>query len=33
MNKDLTHLMKITDRFSKIGSENKLTHENNNEVV
>jgi len=33
MNKDLTHLMKITDRFSKIGSETPLTPENINEVV
>lgn len=33
MNKDLTHLMKIVDRFSKIGSETPLTPENINEVV
>ena len=33
MNKDLTHLMKITDRFSKIGSETPLTPANINEVV
>ncbi len=25
MNKDLSHLMKIVDRFSKIGSETPLT--------
>lgn len=33
MQKDLTHLMKIVDRFSKIGSETPLTPENINEVV
>ena len=33
MNKDLSHLMKIVDRFSKIGSETPLTPENINEVV
>ncbi len=33
MNKDLTHLMKIVDRFSKIGSETPLTLANINEVV
>ncbi len=33
MNKDLTHLMKIVDRFSKIGSETPLTSANINEVV
>ena len=33
MNKDLTHLMKIVDRFSKIGSETPLTPANINEVV
>ena len=33
MNKDLTHLMKIVDRFSKIGSETPLTTANINEVV
>ncbi len=33
MNKDLTHLMKIVDRFSKIGSETPLTPANVNEVV
>ena len=31
MNKDLSHLMKIVDRFSKIGSETPLTPENINE--
>ncbi len=33
MQKDLTHLMKIVDRFSKIGSETPLTPTNINEVV
>ncbi len=33
MNKDLTHLMKIVDRFSKIGSETPLTPANINEAV
>lgn len=33
MNKDLAHLMKIVDRFSKIGSETPLTAANINEVV
>ena len=33
MNKDLTHLMKIVDRFSKIGSETPLSVESLNEVV
>ncbi len=33
MNKDLSHLMKIVDRFSKIGSETVLTPNNINEVV
>ncbi len=33
MNKDLTHLLKIVDRFSKIGSDTQLTHANINEVV
>ena len=33
MQKDLTHLMKIVDRFSKIGSETTLTVANVNEVV
>ena len=33
MNKDLQHLMKIVDRFSKIGSETVLTANNVNEVV
>ena len=33
MNKDLTHLMKIVDRFSKIGSETTLAPANINEVV
>lgn len=33
MNKDLAHLMKIVDRFSKIGSETPLTPTNINEVV
>ena len=33
MNKDLTHLMKIVDRFSKIGSETVLSPNNVNEVV
>ena len=33
MNKDLQHLMKIVDRFSKIGSETVLTANNGNEVV
>ena len=33
MNKDLQHLMKIVDRFSKIGSETVLTPSNVNEVV
>ncbi len=33
MNKDLTHLMKIVDRFSKIGSETTLEPANINEVV
>ncbi|MBR5808312.1 MAG: HAMP domain-containing histidine kinase [Alistipes sp.] len=33
MQKDLTHLMKIVDRFSKIGSETPLTTESLNEVV
>ncbi len=33
MSKDLAHLMKIVDRFSKIGSETQLTMMNINEVV
>ena len=33
MQKDLTHLMKIVDRFSKIGSETQLSVESLNEVV
>ena len=33
MDKDLTHLMKIVDRFSKIGSETPLSPANVNEVV
>ena len=33
MNKDLAHLMKIVDRFSKIGSEAVLTPNSVNEVV
>ncbi len=33
MGKDLTHLMKIADRFSKIGSETPLNPANINEVV
>lgn len=33
MQKDLTHLMKIVDRFSKIGSETVLAAANINEVV
>lgn len=33
MSKDLAHLMKIVDRFSKIGSETQLTEMNLNEVV
>ena len=33
MQKDLAHLMKIVDRFSKIGSETPLTIESLNEVV
>lgn len=33
MSKDLTHLMKIVDRFSKIGAETQLTNTNVNEVV
>ncbi len=33
MNKDLSHLMKIVDRFSKIGSETPLAVANINEVV
>lgn len=33
MGKDLAHLMKIVDRFSKIGSETMLTATNINEVV
>ena len=33
MNKDLAHLMKIVDRFSKIGSDTPLTPQNINEVV
>ena len=33
MSKDLAHLMKIVDRFSKIGSETQLTMTNINEVV
>ena len=33
MNKDLTHLMKIVDRFSKIGSETPSPPANINEVV
>ena len=33
MQKDLAHLMKIVDRFSKIGSETPLTAANVNEVV
>jgi signal transduction histidine kinase len=33
MNKDLAHLMKIVDRFSKIGSDTPLTVESLNEVV
>lgn len=33
MSKDLSHLMKVVDRFSKIGSETQLTDTNINEVV
>jgi signal transduction histidine kinase len=33
MSKDLSHLMKIVDRFSKIGAEAQLTNANVNEVV
>ena len=33
MSKDLSHLMKVVDRFSKIGSETQLTPININEVV
>ena len=33
MSKDMAHLMKIVDRFSKIGSETQLTPVNINEVV
>ena len=33
MNKDITHLMKIVDRFSKIGSETPLTVSSVNETV
>ena len=33
MSKDLAHLMKIVDRFSKIGGEAQLTNANVNEVV
>ena len=33
MSKDLAHLMKIVDRFSKIGGEAQLTNANINEVV
>ena len=33
MSKDLAHLMKIVDRFSKIGSETQLSPVNINEVV
>ena len=33
MNKDLTHLLKIVDRFSKIGSETVLQKATVNEVV
>ena len=33
MQKDLAHLMKIVDRFSKIGAEAQLTNANVNEVV
>ena len=33
MSKDLAHLMKIVDRFSKIGSETQLSEMNLNEVV
>ena len=33
MSKDLSHLMKIVDRFSKIGAEAQLTNSNVNEVV
>ncbi|MBO5890080.1 MAG: sensor histidine kinase [Alistipes sp.] len=33
MSKDLAHLMKIVDRFSKIGSETQLSPTNINEVV
>ena len=33
MNKDITHLMKIVDRFSKIGSETPLTVASVNETV
>ena len=33
MSKDLTHLLKIVDRFSKIGSETQLSPANINEVV
>ncbi|MBR5454289.1 MAG: HAMP domain-containing histidine kinase [Rikenellaceae bacterium] len=33
MNKDVTHLQKITDRFSKIGSQTELTPANINELV
>ena len=33
MNKDVTHLQKITDRFSKIGSQTELTPANIHELV
>jgi signal transduction histidine kinase len=33
MSKDLSHLLKVVDRFSKIGSETQLTPTNINEVV
>ena len=33
MSKDLVHLNKIVDRFSKIGSETQLTMMNVNEVI
>ncbi len=33
MNKDLNHLLKIVDRFSKIGSDTQLARANVNEVV
>ncbi|MFR9552799.1 MAG: HAMP domain-containing sensor histidine kinase [Rikenellaceae bacterium] len=33
MNKDLKHLLKIVDRFSKIGSDTQLSRANVNEVV